>query len=174
MFGTLMLLIGPALGFRLLGALGVGRFQTWRIAAAHGLAVMLTVTAATHFIRSGATSMPGHGDMAAMVPPFVPWAHTMVYLTGVLELIGALGLVLAATRPAAGFGLAVLFSLMLPANIHAAVEGVVFNGEAATPLWFRVPLQMLFIAVALWAAVDHRPVRRLPEAAVVRSPALQR
>jgi uncharacterized membrane protein len=165
MLGTLMLLIGPALGFRLLGALGIARFPTWRVAAAHGLAVMLTVTATTHFIRSGTTPMPGHGDMADMVPPFVPWPHTMVYLTGVLEFLGAAGLVLAATRQAAGFGLAVLFSLMLPANVHAAVEGVVFNGGAATPLWFRVPLQALFIAVALWAAVgDRGPAQRLPGA----------
>ncbi|MFH0243820.1 hypothetical protein ACGRHY_15660 [Streptomyces sp. HK10] len=175
MFGTLMLLVGPALGFRLLGALGAARFPTWRVSAVHGLAVMLAVTATTHFVRSGATSMPGHEDMAAMVPPFVPWPHTMVYLTGVLEFLGAAGLVLAATRPATGFALAVLFSLMLPANVYAAVEGVVFNGGAATPLWVRVPVQAVFIAVALWAAVDERGVaQRLPKAAAVRRPALQR
>lgn len=45
---------------------------------------------------------------------------------------------------------------MLPANIHAAVEHIPFNGEPATPLWFRVPEQAIFIGVALWAYVPKR------------------
>lgn len=48
-FGTLILLAGPTLGFRLLGLLGVRRFASWRTSAAHGLAVMLVATATAHF-----------------------------------------------------------------------------------------------------------------------------
>ncbi|GAA2386261.1 hypothetical protein GCM10010420_06220 [Streptomyces glaucosporus] len=152
MLGTLMLLLGPWLGFRLLGALGVRRFATWRDSAAHGLAFMLVATGTAHFVPDGVTVMPSHTDLVAMVPPFVPFPRLAVYLTGVLELLGALGLVVGATRPAAGAGLAVLFVLMFPANVYAAVADVPFNGEPATPLWFRVPEQVLFIGIALWAA----------------------
>ncbi|GAB2604762.1 hypothetical protein GCM10027168_42120 [Streptomyces capparidis] len=152
MFGTLLLLICPSLGFRLLGALGVRRFADRRAAAAHGLAFMLVATATAHFVPDTVTVMPSHDDLVAMVPPFVPFPRLMVYATGVLELAGAAGLVASATRPAAGVGLAVLFVLLLPANVHAAVEDVPLNGDPATPLWFRVPEQALFVALALWTA----------------------
>jgi uncharacterized membrane protein len=82
-----------------------------------------------------------------MVPPFVPFPAAMVYLSGVLELAGAAGLVLARTRRAAGFCLALLFVCLLPANIHGDL----------TPLWIRVPEQILYIAVAL---VSTRAVNR--------------
>lgn len=150
---TVTVLVVATLGFRLLGMLpGLARFATWRVSAAHGLAVMLVMTAGAHFVPPGVTFMPNHADMVAMVPPFVPFPALMVYLTGILELAGAVGLVLPATRRAAGICLALLFVLMLPANIHAALAGVTFAGEAASPLWQRIPEQVLYIGTALWAA----------------------
>ncbi|MFE9466680.1 hypothetical protein ACFYNW_23950 [Streptomyces virginiae] len=156
MFGTLMLFAVPAVLFRLLGAFGVGRFGSWRVSVLHGLAVMLVFTAGAHFVPSALGPMPGHHDLAAMVPPFVPFPRLAVYATGVLELLGAAGLIRETTRPTAGLGLAALFVLMLPANIHAAVEQIPLNGETATPLWFRIPEQVVFIGVALWAYVPAR------------------
>jgi uncharacterized membrane protein len=76
----------------------------------------------------------------------------LVYLTGVLELLGAVGLVIANTRRVAGLGLAALYIMLLPANIYAAVNDVPLQGEAPTPLWLRVPEQVLYIAVALWVS----------------------
>lgn len=152
MFGTVMLLVVPTAVFRLLGALGAGRFATWRVSAAHGLAVLLVFTAAAHFAPPGVTVMPSREDMEAMVPPFVPFPTAVVYATGVLELLGAAGLVRASTRTPAGIGLAVFFVLIFPANVYAALEDVPSNGDPATPLWFRIPEQLLFIATALWAA----------------------
>jgi uncharacterized membrane protein len=168
MFGTLMLLLGPWLVFRLLGLLGVARFATWRTSAAHALAAMLACTGTAHFLPDSVTVMPSHADLTAMVPPFVPFPHLMVYATGVLELLGALGLARTATRPAAGIGLAALFVAMFPANIYAAIENVPLNGDPATPLWFRVPEQILFIAIALWAS------RPTPTATAHRRPSTQR
>ncbi|MFI6869783.1 hypothetical protein [Nocardia sp. NPDC050406] len=152
MFQTLLLLLVPALAFRLLGVLGVRRFASWRVSFAHGLAVMLVFTGSAHFLPDTVSAAPSHDDLTAMVPSYVPFPGFMVYLTGVLELLGALGLVVHRTRAVAGIALAVLFVLMLPANIHAALEDIPLNGEEPTPLWFRVPEQIVFIAVALWAA----------------------
>ncbi|MBB2915500.1 putative membrane protein [Streptosporangium becharense] len=150
---TVIVLVVATLCFRLSGAvLGPARFATWRVSTAYGLAVMLVMTASAHFVPPDVTFMPNHADMVAMVPPFVPFPALVVYLTGVLELAGAVGLVLPDTRRAAGICLALLFVLMLPANIHAALAGVTLGGEAATPLWQRIPEQVLYIGVALWAA----------------------
>jgi uncharacterized membrane protein len=153
---TVTVLVLAALGFRGLGALGVRRFDRWPVAAAHGLAVMLVLTASAHFVPADVTVMPNHADLVRMVPPFVPYAGAMVYLTGVLELLGALGLVLTATRRAAGWSLAALFVALLPANIYAAVEQVPFAGGEASPLWQRVPEQLGYLAVAVWAARSTR------------------
>ncbi|MFI7673874.1 hypothetical protein [Actinophytocola sp. NPDC049390] len=160
MFTTLILLAGPSLGFRLLGALGVGRFASWRVSAAHGLAVMLVFTGTAHFLPDSVTVMPSHADLVAMVPPFVPFPSSAVYLTGVLELLGALGLVVSRTRAVAAMCLTALFVLMLPANIHADLADVPLNGDEATSLWFRVPEQALFVAVALWTAGAGHARRR--------------
>jgi uncharacterized membrane protein len=96
--------------------------------------------------------MPNHADMVRMVPPFLPFADALVYITGVLEVLGAAGLVLTATRRYAGYALAALFVALIPANIYAAVADVPFAGGEATPLWQRIPEQILYIGVALWVA----------------------
>ncbi|MER7501165.1 hypothetical protein AB0L05_14745 [Nonomuraea pusilla] len=153
---SLIVLVVATLVFRLLGALGVRRLAGWRASAAYGLAVMLVVTASAHFVPEGVTVMPTHADLVRMVPPFVPFPGAVVYLTGVLELAGAAGLVVPATRRAAGLCLAALFVALLPANVYAAVAEVPFAGEPATPLLVRVPEQLLYIAVALWVALRTR------------------
>ncbi|WP_431682662.1 DoxX family protein [Kitasatospora sp. KL5] len=152
MFTTILLLAVPTAGFRLLGALGVRRFARLRVCAAHGMAFMLCCTGLAHFLPDSVTALPSHDDLVAMVPPAVPFPDAVVHATGVLEFLGAFGLVLARTRTVSGIGLAVLFVLLFPANVHAAVESVPFNGDPATPLWFRLPEQVLFVTTALWSA----------------------
>ncbi|WP_329004474.1 hypothetical protein OHA18_13870 [Kribbella sp. NBC_00709] len=158
-----LILVFATLGFRALGALGVRRFATWPSAAAHAMAVMLLFTASAHFVPADVTVMPNHADMVRMVPPFLPYADALVYLTGVLELLGAAGLVIAATRKPAGYALAALFIALLPANIHAAVAHVPFAGGEATPLWQRIPEQLLYLAVALWVARTARTTTPVKE-----------
>ncbi|MGW0248790.1 DoxX family protein [Nocardia goodfellowii] len=152
MFDTVLLLAVPALLFRALGAFGAGRFASWRSSAIHGLAVLLLMTGSAHFVPDSVTVLPSHDDLVAMVPGFMPFADFLVYLTGVVELAGAIGLLIPATRPVAGLVLALLFVLMLPANIHAALDDIPLNGDPATPLWFRIPEQIGYIALALWGS----------------------
>lgn len=149
MFTVILVLVIALLVFR--------RFTTWQVSAAYALAVMLVVTASAHFVPGTVTFMPNHDDLVAMVPPVVPFPGFVIYATGVLELAGAAGLVLTSTRRAAGLCLALLFVLLLPANIYAAVAEV----PDASPLWLRIPEQIIYIAVALWAASPATRVREL-------------
>lgn len=171
---TLIFLLAVLFGLRLAGALGVKHLGTWPTCAAYALAAMLVLTGTTHFLPDALAGgpVPTHGDFVPMVPPFVPFPGFQVYLTGVLELLGALGLVLTRTRRVAGVGLVALFVVLLPANIYAAIADIAFNGAPATPLWFRIPEQLLYIVVALWAARVHREVPpsrdRVPRAAAVQ------
>jgi uncharacterized membrane protein len=112
---------------------------------------MLVMTGTAHFMPASVTVMPNYEDLVAIVPPFVPFPGFMVIITGVFELLGAVGLVVARTRWAAGICLVLLFVLLLPANIYAAVYDVSFAGSPASPLWERIPEQILFIGAALLA-----------------------
>lgn len=170
MFGTLLMFIAPTLGFRLLGLLGVTRFATWQVSAAHGLAFLFTMTGLAHFMPDSVTVMPSHADLTAMVPSFVPFPEFAVYATGVLELAGAAGLVVTATRVPAGLGLAALMVVMTPANIHAALADIPLNGEPPTPLWFRIPEQIVYIALALWSSGAVAALRRARTAPRVPAP----
>jgi uncharacterized membrane protein len=41
---------------------------------------------------------------------------------------------------------------MFPANAKAAIEHLKVAGRPATPLWLRLPLQLVFIALAWWVS----------------------
>jgi len=76
----------------------------------------------------------------------------MVYFTGICEIAGAVGLLLPEFRTVAAYALIAFFLAVLPANIHAARAGVTLRGKPATSLWLRIPMQILFIAIAFWSA----------------------
>jgi len=102
---------------------------------------MFVFTAVSHFA-------PMKRDLIAMVPPSLPRPDLLVFITGVLELAGAAGRLLEATRFWAACGLILLMAAMLPANVSAARRRIELRGRRVTPLWLRVPMQVLFVA---WA-----------------------
>jgi uncharacterized membrane protein len=67
----------------------------------------------------------------------------------VLELAGAIGLLVPQVQAAAEYGLIALLVAMFPANVHAAREGLLIAGRRATPLIWRLPLQLFWIGT-LW------------------------
>jgi uncharacterized membrane protein len=58
--------------------------------------------------------------MIAIVPPPLPAPGLLVTITGVLELLGAVGLLHPPTRVAAAVCLFVLMLVMFPANVYAS------------------------------------------------------
>lgn len=99
----------------------------------------------------------------AITPGWVPEPAFVVAATGVAELAGAIGLVMPATRRAAGWGLALYALCVWPANFHHAFANIAINGETFG-WWYhgpRLAAQPLIIWWALWAsgAIDW-PFRR--------------
>jgi uncharacterized membrane protein len=90
-------------------------------------------------------------DFVRMMPPSIPWPRAIVYFTGVCEIAGAVGLFVPEFRRAAAYALIAFFLAVLPANIHAARAGITLRGKPATSLWLRIPMQVLFIAVAFFS-----------------------
>jgi uncharacterized membrane protein len=141
---VLIVLVTSILLFRGLGFAGAPAFASWSADVRDGLAVTLLFTASAHF-----TAMKE--DLIRMTPRWVPRPRAMVFFTGLCELAGAIGLVIPETRRAAGIALILFFIAVLPANIHAARAGVTLRGRPATPLWLRIPMQILFIVLAWWS-----------------------
>jgi uncharacterized membrane protein len=142
---VLIVLIVAFVVLRVLGFAGVVAFASWQGSARDALAIMLLFTASAHF-----TSM--RKDLLRMMPPWVPWPRAMVYFTGICEIAGAVGLLIPEFRSAAGICLIVFFIAVLPANIYAAKTNVGLRGKAATALWLRIPMQVLFIGLAWWVS----------------------
>lgn len=142
---VLLILVFSCLIFRGLGFAGISAFATWQASARDALSLMLVFTGISHF-----TSMKE--DFVRMMPPSIPWPRGIVYFTGICEIAGAAGLLIPELRHSAAYALIAFFVVVLPANIHAARAGVTLRGKPATNLWLRVPMQVLFIAIAFWSA----------------------
>ena len=127
-------------------------FSSWRARARGALSEMLLFTAAAPFNAM-------RPDQIRMVPPSFPRPDLFVTVTGVLEILGAIGILVPRTRRLAGIGLVLLFIALFPANVSATLRDVTLGGRPATALWLRAPMQLFFIAVAWWTTTTATPAR---------------
>ncbi|MFE7745222.1 hypothetical protein [Nocardia sp. NPDC057455] len=137
----LVVLVAVTALARLIGWLtGNGLLDAWAYATALGLAAMLALTASAHFLQ------PRRDALIAMVPPRLPNAPALVTLTGVLELAGAVGVLIPATAALAAACLIALLVALFPANVRAARAEL---GIKTMPLPLRGLVQLLFIAACV-------------------------
>jgi uncharacterized membrane protein len=124
------------------------------LAARIGMAAMLLFTAMGHFAFTK--------GMAMMLPGFIPYKTGIVYLTGIIEILAAPGLLISSTQTITAWLLILFFVLIIPANINATIKHVDYqkgdnSGSGLAYLWFRVPLQVLFIAWVYIGAIAFYP-----------------
>jgi uncharacterized membrane protein len=108
------------------------------------LTVFMVAAGLNHFISPA--------PYVAMMPDALPAPLALVYVSGVAEIAGGLGLILPATRRAAAWGLIALFVAVFPANLNMAINELPL-GTMHVPtwaLWARLPLQLVLIAWAYW------------------------
>ena len=108
------------------------------------LTVGMVFAGVNHFLKPA--------PYVAMMPAALPAHLELVYVSGVAEIAGGLGLILPQTRRLAAWGLILLFLAILPANINMAVNHIPLDGKVVPPavLWARLPLQLVLIAWAYW------------------------
>ncbi len=106
---------------------------------------MFVVTGLTHFNKT-------RHELVRMMPRAVPAPMWMIYFTGVCEFAGAAGIrAVRGFRGLAGLCLIALLVAMFPANVKSAREKLTLRGKAVTPLWLRLPMQILFIGLLWWS-----------------------
>lgn len=113
------------------------------LAARISMSIMLLFTALGHFLFSK--------GMTLMIPEMIPFKLFLVYGTGVLEILFAIGLHIEKYRSLTSWSIVIFLVLMLPANINASFlelnyQTGEYNGKGLIYLWFRIPLQILFIS----------------------------
>ena len=93
----------------------------------------------------------------AIMPPWVPFHAAAVYVSGGLEIVFALGLLLPATRQWAGNLLIVLTLAVTPANVHMWLNPQLFPDVSEAALAWRLVVQVLLLALIWWSTRARRP-----------------
>lgn len=107
----------------------------------------------------------GHFRSSAMflsvVPPYVPFPLVVVYVSGALELLGALGVLIPRWRQWAGNGLIVLTICVTPANVYMWMHPELFPSISETLLFWRLPAQLLLLAIIWWSTRQRSSHERI-------------
>lgn len=99
------------------------------------------------FATSGVLHLVKPQPFVSIMPPWLPASLALVIISGLFEIAGAAGIVLPATRVAAGWGLIALLVAVFPANVQMLLNA---RAAHASALWIagllaRLPLQVLLV-----------------------------
>jgi uncharacterized membrane protein len=131
------------------GFVGVATLNNSDLPLRGGLCLMFLVTASAHWGR-------GRADLIRMVPAAFPHAGLLVSVTGILEILGAIGLMISATARLAAVCLAILLLALFPANVRAAREGLMILGRPAPGILLRGAIQAIFLTALILVIAQHR------------------
>jgi uncharacterized membrane protein len=111
------------------------------------------------YASAGVLHVTVPGPFLSITPSWVPDAPKVIFVTGLCEIAGAIGLLVPRTRRYAGIGLALYAACVFPANIKHAVTSLTAP-DASLWQWLyhvvRLPLQPVLIWIALFAAAIFR------------------
>jgi uncharacterized membrane protein len=114
---------------------------------------VFVLLAAAFYVFAGVQHFRDPEFYLKIVPPKLPWREAAVYVSGVAEIAGGVGLLIPGLRRAAAWGLVALLIAVFPANIYMAVHQVQATtwNVPALLLWLRLPVQGLLIWWVLWS-----------------------
>ena len=111
---------------------------------------------AIFYMGAGAMHFLRPAPYLKIMPSYLPWHSELVAVSGLLEILGGVGLLYPPTRRAAAWGLVALLVAVFPANVFMAMSPVE-AGAGALPAfvrWGRLPLQPLLV---WWVLSCTRP-----------------
>jgi uncharacterized membrane protein len=123
----------------------------------------MRVIMAAFFIGGFVLHLTAIDALASITPDWVPFPRAVVFITGVLELLGGVALLVPRLRWWAGVTLALYVLAVWPANIKQAVEHIVLP-PIPDSWWYHGPRLALQPVLAWWAlfcaGVVDWPLRR--------------
>lgn len=126
----------------------------YRLCGRIALAAMFLFTGVSHFVLDD--------GMVQMLPEFIPQRYFIIYGTGILELLFAVGLLLPNTFKLTGILVIAFLICVFPSNVYAALNSVDFGGNVNGPMYllFRAPLQVFLIAWT-WIVAVRQPIESI-------------
>ncbi len=115
------------------------------------------------FMGGGVTHFTNPDFFADIMPPYLGYHLPIVYISGVFEILGALGILIPRTRQWAGNGLFLLTICVTPANVHMWLHPELFQGMSETALTVRLGVQVMLLAV-IWFSTRNSPIPDEPAA----------
>lgn len=117
---------------------------------------------ALFYFAAGVAHLRSPDGFLAITPAWVPFPAQIIFLTGVAEIAGAVGLLIPRFQKAAGIGLALYALCVWPANFNHALNDISIGGTHMS--WYyhgpRLVFQPVFIWLALWlGGVIYWPFR---------------
>lgn len=110
------------------------------------------IVLAIFFISAGILHFIAAPMYVKIMPPYLPAHLELVYISGVFEILGGIGILIPLLQIPAGYGLVALMVAVFPANINMVVNyeqiGLDFP---LLLLWLRLPLQGLLIWWIWWS-----------------------
>jgi uncharacterized membrane protein len=99
------------------------------------------------FVLAGVNHFRVPQTYMQIMPPALPAPLALVYISGLAEIIGGLGVMDSKTRPWAGVWLLLLLIAVFPANIYSIFSGLEIEGKRVPQwiLWARLPFQPLMM-----------------------------
>lgn len=115
------------------------------------------------FLASGITHLRHPEIFLPMMPDYLPSPLLLVYVSGVAEIAGGVGLQAPwpDLRRYASYGCIALLVAVFPANLHQAIHDVPMNGQhlPAAVRWGRLPLQLVLVWLAWWCTSRPRAAK---------------
>ncbi|MEM8599207.1 MAG: MauE/DoxX family redox-associated membrane protein [Bacteroidota bacterium] len=110
------------------------------------------------FVGAGVMHFVAPEPYVRLIPPYLPAPLLLVYVSGLAEVLGGLGVLPKATRRWAGLGLITLLVVFLLVHVHMALNPADYAdlGVPAWVWWARLPVQGLLIAW-VWGVTQQRP-----------------
>ena len=103
------------------------------------------------FMVGGITHFTNPQFFVSIMPPYIGYHLELVYISGVFEIIGALGILIPRLRQWAGNGLILLVILVSPANVHMWLNPDLFPDVPVAFLSIRLVIQLLLLALIWWS-----------------------
>lgn len=102
------------------------------------------------FMGGGITHFTSTDFFVAIMPPYIGYHREIVYISGVFEILGAIGILIPALRQWAGNGLLLLVVLVSPANIHMWLHPDLFPDVPPAFLSIRLVMQVALLMLIWW------------------------
>lgn len=103
------------------------------------------------FMGGGITHFTDPAFYESIMPPWIGFHTEIVYISGIFEILGAVGILLPPLRQWAGNGLILLVICVTPANIHMWLNPDLFPDVPPAFLTIRLVLQVGLLLLIWWS-----------------------